>query len=132
MSVIVKGMEMPSECEYCGFCRYYPESGNVWCNVKNRLLKQRWKEPGWSHLDVNVKRPDWCPLVELPEHHGDLIDRDAFKHDYRFGNDCDDCVMDWKSCQYDQIYSKMDFCQWLDDAAVVLEAEGVDGLANTM
>ena len=75
MSVIIKGMKMPSECEYCGLCRYYPENGNVWCNAKNRLLKQRWKNPNWTHLDV--KKPDWCPLVELPEKHGRLIDADA-------------------------------------------------------
>ena len=26
-----------------------------------------------------MPRPDWCPLVEIPELHGDLIDRDALK-----------------------------------------------------
>lgn len=71
-SVLIKGMEMPSECEYCGLCRYYPENGNVWCNGKNKLLKQGWKEAHWTHLDV--KRPDWCPLIELPEKHGRLIE----------------------------------------------------------
>lgn len=72
MSILVKGMNMPTECEYCGFCRYYPENGNVWCNAKNRLLKTRWREPNWMHLDV--KRPDWCPLVEIKTPHGRLID----------------------------------------------------------
>ena len=71
MSVLIKGMNMPSECEYCGFCRYYNENGNVWCNAKNRLLKQQWRVPHW-YLDV--KRPKWCPLIELPEKHGRLID----------------------------------------------------------
>lgn len=79
MSVIVKGMAMPSECEYCGFCRYYPSNGNVWCNATNKLLKMNWENPDWTHLDV--KRPDWCPLVELPEHHGDLIDRQKLLED---------------------------------------------------
>jgi hypothetical protein len=27
-----------------------------------------------THL--NLVRPEWCPLVELPTAHGDLIDRD--------------------------------------------------------
>lgn len=75
MSILIKGMKMPSECEYCGFCRYYNENGNVWCNAKNRLLKQQWKEPNWTHLDV--KRPEWCPLIALPEKHGNLIDIDS-------------------------------------------------------
>jgi hypothetical protein len=26
-----------------------------------------------------MPRPDWCPLVEIPEPHGDLIDRDALR-----------------------------------------------------
>ena len=64
MAILIKGMEMPTECEYCGFCRYYPENGNVWCNAKNRLLKRNWEKPQWTHLDV--KRPAWCPLEELP------------------------------------------------------------------
>lgn len=74
MSVLIKDMEIPSECEYCGLCRYYRENGNVWCNATNRLLKQNWKNPDWTHLDV--KRPDWCPLVEIPLH-GRLVDADA-------------------------------------------------------
>ena len=60
MSILIKGMEMPSECEYCRFCRYYPENGNVWCNATNRLLRRR-----TVHLDI--PRPDWCPLVEVQE-----------------------------------------------------------------
>lgn len=63
MSILVVGMNMPTECEYCGFCRYYPENGNVWCNAKNRLLKKEWESPHWTHLDI--KRPDWCPLIEV-------------------------------------------------------------------
>lgn len=79
MGVYVKGMKMPKECEYCGFCRFYPENGNVWCNAKNIILKTKWKEPNWTHLDV--KRPEWCPLVEVAEPHGDLIDRQKLLED---------------------------------------------------
>lgn len=125
MSVLVRDMAMPSECEYCGFCRYYPQNGNVWCNAKNKLLKERWINPNWTHLDV--KTPEWCPLVEVPTPHGRLVDVDAFKADYGMKDDCADCE---KECQgktrareYDRIYSKMDFCSWLDVADVVIEAE---------
>lgn len=72
MSVLVRDMAMPSECEYCGFCRYYPQNGNVWCNAKNKLLKERWINPNWTHLDV--KKPEWCPLVEVPTPHGRLVE----------------------------------------------------------
>lgn len=45
-----------------------------------------------------------------------LVDVDEFKQDFNMGNDCESCVMDRKSCEYDRVYSKMDFCGWLDDA----------------
>lgn len=125
MSVIVKGMELPSECEYCGFCRYYPSDGSVWCNATNKLLKMNWENPDWTHLDV--KRPEWCPLVELPERHGRLIDADELKKEYGMKDDCTDCEKELrgkvKSCQYDVIYSKMDFCGWIDDQPTVIEEE---------
>ena len=65
VSVIVRGMELPTECEYCPLCRYYPENGNVWCNAKNRILKRKWGNPNWTHLDV--KKPEWCPLFEVKD-----------------------------------------------------------------
>ena len=112
MSVIVKGMVMPSECEYCGFCRYYHENGNVWCNAKNRLLKQRWKEPHWTHLDV--KRPEWCPLIELPEKHGRLIDERV--------------AYDKIAEQEGGYYMDMDGVDCgLEETPTVIEAEGDEG-----
>lgn len=128
MSVLVKNMQMPSECEYCGFCRVYPQNGNVWCNASNRLLTAYWRELHWTHL--NVERPDWCPLVEIPEKHGRLIDMDELKADYGMKDDCADCDKEERrksvKCEFDRCYTKMDFCGWLDDATVVIEAEGVD------
>ena len=73
-SVLVKGMDMPTECEYCALCRYYRDNGSVWCNAKNRVLLTHWEKPDWTHLDI--RKPDWCPLVEVRTPHGDLIDRD--------------------------------------------------------
>ena len=63
MSVIVKNMEMPENCDVCRmrtdacFCSAMPKE---FCGYADEQ-----------------KRPDWCPLVELPEKHGDLIDRDV-------------------------------------------------------
>ena len=45
-----------------------------------------------------------------------LIDVDKFKADYHMGDDCPTCEQNTRSCEYDRIYSKMDFCSWLDDA----------------
>lgn len=50
---------------------------------------------------------------------GRLIDVDKFKADCGMADDCEDCKQNASLCQYDIIYSKMDFCGWLDDAPTV-------------
>ena len=51
MSVIVKGMQMPTNCGNCPFRL-------AWCRERIYM----------------VTRPQRCPLIELPDH-GDLIDK---------------------------------------------------------
>ena len=110
MSVLVKGMKMPENCWECrmttdaGFCSAMPKE---FC----------------GYADDELNRPKWCPLVELPEKHGDLIDRNDLKKEYAMGFDCNNCVSNQKSCEHDAFYAKMDFCLMLDDASVVIEAE---------
>lgn len=48
-----------------------------------------------------------------------LIDADVLKADYGMADDCKDCKTGYRSCEYDRIYSKMDFCGWLDDVPTV-------------
>lgn len=60
MSVIVRGMKMPKNCFYCAMSSFGV------CNIAVRI---------W---DIST-RPDWCPLVELPEKHGRLGDLDELK-----------------------------------------------------
>lgn len=48
-----------------------------------------------------------------------LIDCDDMKRRHGMGEECSSCVMDTKACQYDRDYSKMDFCEWLDDAPTI-------------
>lgn len=54
---------------------------------------------------------------------GRLIDVDKFKADYGMKDDCADCDKELrgksKSCEFDRVYTKMDFCGWLDDAPTV-------------
>lgn len=61
MSVFIKGMKMPKNCDKCPCCC------DLGCAVK--------------HISMTTKqmienRPDWCPLAELPSEHGRLIDAD--------------------------------------------------------
>lgn len=85
MSVIVKDMEMP---RICGECRghFLSGDGHVCCNLTNRIPKIVAKFNN-NMMDLvarkesidSVVRPDWCPLVELPEKHGPLIDRNELE-----------------------------------------------------
>ena len=115
MSVVVKGMRMPTRCLECPMYDGY----NYSCKLCSFRIPARYNYEG-------ATRPEWCPLVDLGKH-GNLIDRGAFKADYGMKDDCADCEKEMhgkvKACEYDRIYSKMDFCGWLDDADVVIEAE---------
>ena len=70
MSILIKGMRMPENCIKCpmqfgGMCYVMPAEVD-----ESRVaptVEEAWKQG----------KPDWCPLVEISEPHGDLIDRDA-------------------------------------------------------
>ena len=114
MSVLIKGMDIPESCGKCDF------------NVSSLYCKRTRSE---IDRDYEYKeRLSDCPISAFPDKHGRLIDVDAFKADYGMKDDCADCEKEMhgkvKACEYDRIYSKMDFCGWLDDADVVIEAEG--------
>lgn len=52
-----------------------------------------------------------------------LIDVDEFKAVNGMKDDCADCDKELrgksKACEFDRVYTKMDFCGWLDDAPTV-------------
>lgn len=70
MSVLVKGMEMP---ENCGLCDLFHAESPMHCTVVK------------GHKTVGapygMPRPEWCPLVALPDKHGRLGDLDALCED---------------------------------------------------
>lgn len=76
MSLLIKGMEMPQNCDKCFFCHYIHADEDhehfYVCSLEN------WKKP-ITHLPLNPiqakSKPEWCPLVEVPPH-GRLIDAD--------------------------------------------------------
>ena len=78
MSVLIKGMKMPSSCHECvaGFgmsCFVCPPEEDGECPDKGR--------------------PSWCPLIEVPKH-GRLIDADALMQE-RTCDDYDFLIVDW-------------------------------------
>lgn len=103
MSVIVKGMEIPEDCDSC----FVPSSH---CNL-------------WLQVDVGYRHDD-CPLRPLPEKHGRLIDDSQLRETFGMGERCNECKQDKRDCQYNQLFTRMDFCGWLDEMKTIVEAEG--------
>lgn len=62
MSVIVKGMEMPSGCQSCDFS----DDETRFCKAAKEYIPM-------------LGKPEFCPLVELPDKHGRLIEADSLK-----------------------------------------------------
>ena len=62
--VYIKDMEMPFTCLTCDFHKYAGGIGDFCSLTKRRQFRFK-------------NRPKDCPLIEVPEPHGDLIDRDA-------------------------------------------------------
>ena len=59
MSVLIKGMKMPENCAKC-ICS---DDNARFCTVAHEYIPM-------------LGKPAFCPLVELPEKHGRLIDAD--------------------------------------------------------
>ena len=71
MSILIKNMEMPKSCNYCSFSSWSNLHQTMRCN---RCTKLCFKDDSEEYME---KRPEWCPLVEVPAKHGDLIDIDS-------------------------------------------------------
>ena len=66
MSVLIKGMEMPTSCFDCPFMY-----GRKYCRTNSKI---EFNDPDYSELKG---RYDGCPLISAPPH-GRLIDADEF------------------------------------------------------
>lgn len=107
MSVVVIGMEMPSGCQSCDFS----DDEARFCKAAKEYIPM-------------LGKPEFCPLVELPARHGRLIDEGALRDIFGMGYSCEDCKQNVWDCSYNQNYTRMDFCGWLDEMETIVEAEG--------
>lgn len=103
MGVYIKGMKMPKECRECYLLEYYEYLGETQCSVTRRMLAERGKPISFDG------RPGWCPLVEVQEPHGRLIDADVLMNVYIKNEFCSDMG---------------DAMEVLDNFPTVIEAEG--------
>ena len=97
MSVLIKGMKMPKNCDKC----ILSSSMAMRCDATKKSLV----------TDTYPKRPSWCPLVKAPESHGRLIDADEFEdelYEHEFSNWCD----------------KDEVSELIDNMQTVIESEG--------
>ena len=104
MSVLVKDMDLPEDCFSC------PLKEEGFCNITNAYAAQIYK------------RNSDCPLVELPEHHGQLIDRDALSLRGKLK------LIEEREIQiYGGVSWSFAWCiAAIEDAPTVIEAEGAD------
>lgn len=73
MSILIKGMEMP---QMCTECEIRDEEENYWGEIVSLtcpIIRKNVEDYGWRG---KRKRHEDCPLVEVPEPHGRLIDAD--------------------------------------------------------
>lgn len=123
MSILIKGIDPPKLCDDCPFSdvRWAEDVGfnaSAFCIPLNEWICESGSDKDVARALLN-KFPN-CPIEPLPPN---LIDVDKFKEDYHMGDDCPTCSQNTKSCEYDRVYSKMDFCSWLDDAERIGEDE---------
>jgi hypothetical protein len=71
MSILIKDMEMPQKC---GQCKLFHAEHPMHC-----MAVEGHRTVGAPY---GMSRPDWCPLVEIPTPHSDLVDRNKLLAEY--------------------------------------------------
>lgn len=113
MSILIKGMEMPTSCWRCPFCLTV-DPDTYRCIPTGQEFESTFDAIDHIVLD--------CPLVEVPPH-GDLIDRDALYKSFGASGNCNKCDLDAYKCQYYTEHTLMEFCERIDDAPTIIPAE---------
>ena len=111
MSVLIKDMEMPKNCDNCWALDDYGDYPRCLITEEQR---------GYN-FPIREKRMDNCPLVEIPPH-GRLIDADALRLLYDFNGykptgDMTEEEFDRLMCRLPVIRAN------IDDAPTIIEAE---------
>lgn len=115
MSIIVRGMEMPTDCRECPMQVYY-SSGKTWCKSTDRVLSEDYKPIPYDGI------PNWCPLVELPEKHGRLVDADELWK--KMSKYTDNEGAKFPYVDDDSMIHRDSACFMIENADTIIEAEG--------
>ena len=127
MGVYIKGMQMPKGCNECCFCSgYMTGQARILGYVCLASLGKEDSVRGRRKIDELCfpYRPNWCPLVELPNKHGRLIDADKLFEELRYAN--------WEiSYFFDGTFLNIsEFANIIQNIVTVIEAEGTDEGSN--
>lgn len=116
--ILIRGMEMPENCAvlvngHLYRCPLYDADG--YCAKTGREALK-------SGNGVKRGKPDWCPLVELPEH-GRLIDADKITHSVKSQTDI---VRAWGIDELTEIADLMGkgLLQEIENATTIIPASG--------
>lgn len=111
MGVYIKDMKMPEKCCACPMCKE-DDLGYMYsyCTGKCNDI---------PNLGLGEK-PEWCPLVEIPTPHGDLVDKDTFMSWYKGSKVKYPITTDHSA--YDTMMMYEIFYE-LEDMPVIVEAE---------
>lgn len=112
MGVYIPNMEMPKNCDECRIMTYEDTNcisvHELFCGCPIVFR---------AHPQHEERRPDYCPLIEVPKH-GRLIDADALK--------VDDGWLDNRDGT--QTHIQFVYANGIINAPTIIEAEGEDGL----
>ena len=112
MSVLVKGIKMPKDCPQCLLSSWSPITDKfLGCFVVPGKRYAVLKDKEYAE---SSERPDCCPLVELPEKHGRLIDENEVR-----------TVMNWLLTQ-PQRPTWNDLYHAIQEMNAIFEAEEVE------
>ena len=109
MSILITNEEFPQSCWGCPCCSVQDNGFAGWehyCNLLDEFVND------YQHL-----RHKLCPLVELPKHHGRLIDEKELYN--KIESEFDGC------CAYDVSPNEAvyDFEEIVDQCKTIIEAE---------
>lgn len=113
MGIYIKGLELPECCDKCPF-KSYVGVDHLECKITGYRFYV-W-EVGWG--DKPYTRHESCPLIEIPDKHGRLIDADALYEEMSKG------YLDIK--EHDGISAAMTYACGMHDvkhAPTVIEAD---------
>ena len=117
MSVLIKGMEMPTSCYKCPFLDY--EEG--FCFASGVKHKSGWYESILSPGEIKDGRHKDCPIVPVPPH-GRLIDADALRLLYDFNGYKP--TGDMTEEEFDRLMCRLPVIRAIiDEAPTIIEAE---------